>query len=162
MAQGRLYTIQFGAQAVTAAIDFLELLVPSDAVMALREVRITQSTEAGDAASEQLRFQIKRATGTYTSGSGGAVSTLNKVQTGDAAAGITGEQLNTTQAAAGTGALTTLLEEAENVHNGWLHKPPPDERLIFSPGEACVISLPAAPADSVSFSLYALVEEIGG
>ena len=159
---GRLYVIPFEAQAVSAAIDFFEIVAPSDAVMKLREVRITQSSEAGDAASEQLRFQIKKATGSYTSGSGGSAGSVNKMQTGDAAAGITAEVNNTTQAVAGTGTLTTLQPECENVHNGWLHKPPPDERIPFSPSEACIISLPAAPADEVTFSGYAIVEEIGG
>lgn len=161
MPTGRLYTCQFGAVAATTAIDFFELVCPADAVMIVREVRISQSTEAGDAQSEQLRFQIKRGIGS-TSGSGGASGTLNKVHTGDAAAGITAETNNTTQAIAGGGSLTILQEECENVHNGWLHAPPPDERLVFSPSEVCIIAMPSTPADSISFSGYVLVEELGG
>lgn len=161
MSMGRLYLVNVTAEAETVAVDFFEINVPSDAVVILREVRITQSTEAGDAASEQIRFQIKRGVGS-TSGSGGASATFNKLQTGDAATGMTGEQMNTTQAVAGGGSLTTLIEECENVHNGWLYAPPPDERLVFSPGEEILVSLGSAPADSISWSAYCLLEELGG
>ncbi len=163
MALGRLYKLAHTI-AVTAPIDFYELIVPSDAVVILRSVRITQSTEAGDSMSEQIRFQIKRGVGS-TSGSGGSAlvaGDFEKVQTGDAATGVTGEKDNTTQGTAGGGSLDILLEEADNVHNGWLHAPPPDERFIFSPGEEIYISSPTTPLDSITFSVDVLFEEIGG
>jgi hypothetical protein len=161
MSLGRLYTVQFNSVAVTAVQDLFELVVPSDAVMVLRSIRITQESDAGDSASEQLAFQIKRGVGS-TSGSGGTVPSVNKIQTGDAAAGITAEANNTTQAIAGGGSLTTLLEECENIHAGWLHAPPPDERFIFSPSEVCIIALQTTPADSLTMSGTVVVEEIGG
>lgn len=157
---GRKYVINFASQAETAAFDALEITVPSDAVMVLHEVRITQSSDAGDAESEQLLFTLKRGIGA-TSGSGGASVTPQKLETGDAAAGITAEHTNTTQATAGGGSLTTLLTEAENVHMGWLHAPPPNRCFVFSPSEIAVVSVDA-PADSLTFSGYAIVEEIGG
>ena len=159
---GRFYTLPIAFTAQTVAVDLAEIVVPADAVMVLHEIKITQSTEFGDAAAEMLEFAIKRATGSYTSGSGGNSGvTLNKHQTGDAAAGITAETQNTTQAVAGSGALTTLLSVAEHVANGWHYLPTPEARIVFSPAEACVISM-AAPDDSVTVGGYVVVEEIGG
>lgn len=161
MALGRLYTIQFNSVAATVVQDLFEIITPADAVMVLRSVRITQESDAGDAESEQLAFQIKRGVGS-TSGSGGTTPSVVTMQKGDAAAGITAEANNTTQAVAGGGSLTVLLEECENIHSGWYHAPPPDERFVFSPGDECIISLETAPADSLTISGYAIVEEIGG
>lgn len=157
---GRMYSIPLSAVAVTAAQDLWEIVVPADAVMRLHEVKVTQGSDAGDSASEQLRFTVKRVTGSPTSGSGGSAGTLVKHCTGDAAAGITAETNNTSRLSGGTS--TTLVDVAENVHNGWHYLPTPEARIDFSPSEYCVIGLETAPADSLTMSGYAIVEEIGG
>lgn len=162
MAYGRLYIGTFQNQSVSAAVDFFEIAVPSDATYELVEVRITQISEFGDAAQEQLRFTIKKGISANT-GSGGTAMTLNKFSTGDAAAGSSWSRyINTTQIAAGGGSVTVLLEEDENIHNGWLHSPPEDRRFTFSPSETIAIGLAEAPDDAISFSGYIIVKEIGG
>ena len=159
---GRMYTIPFDSFNSTTADDFFEILVPSDSIMILHEIKVTQSSDAGDAESEQIEFTIKRGVGSITSGSGGASQTPVKMQTGDAAAGITAEVKNTTQASAGTGSLTTLMTINENIHAGLHYLPTPECRLVFSPSEYCIVSITTAPADSLTFDGYAIVEEIGG
>src|SRR4051812_41482079 len=137
---GRRYTVPFTATAVTAAVDAFELLAATGKPFILREVVIAQSSDYGDAQAEGLSVLIKRATGAYTSGSGGSPVTRTK-NTNTAASGITAEVLNTTQAAAGSGALTTIRAEAFNVQSGYQFLPTPEqanEAYLFLPTEACV------------------------
>jgi len=160
---GRVYHVPFSATAVTAAVDVFEVLAASGKAFALTEVVISQSSDYGDAAAEGLSVLIKRATGTYTTGSGGSTVTPAKSLTQDAAAGPTAKILNTTQASAGTGALTTLRAEAFNVQRGYSYRPlqnfpGTDQRLTFAPGEACIVST-TAPADSLTISGTLVFEE---
>lgn len=156
---GRKYSIN-ASGSETAAGDFLEILCPADAAMILHQVTITQSTDAGDAASEQLRMQISRVTGTPTSGSGGGTPTPIPLSSGDAAAGITAESFNTTDLSGGTSVI--LHDESFNVMAGMNYLPIPEDRPEFAPSTRCLIALASAPADSVTFQVTAIVEEVGG
>ena len=160
---GRIYHVPFSATAVTLAVDVFELLAASTKSIALCEVVLSQSSDYGDAAAEGLSVLIKRAAGTYTSGSGGSTVTPAKSIATDVAAGPTAEVLNTTQATANTGTLTTLRAEAFNVQMGYAYRPLVsfpgiDTRLVFAPGEACVVSI-SAPADSITLSGTLVFEE---
>jgi len=157
---GRIYTIVFDQVAVTAVQDLFELLVPADSVMVLHRLEVTQDTEEGDTEDEQLHITIRRVTGSPTSGSGGTAPTPRPVQEGDAASGITSEVNNTTQLSGGTNVV--LKAESFNVRNGLDYFPPPEQRYIFSPSTRCLVELETAPADSITMSGTATVEEIGG
>lgn len=158
--RGRIYTISFNRVAVTAVQDLFEILVPSDAVMVLHRLTISQDSDAGDSEDEQLPISIRRVTGAPSSGSGGSTPTPRPVQTGDSAAGITAEANNTTQLSGGTNVV--LHAEAFNIRGGLDYFPPPEHRFIFSPSERCLIELEIAPADSLTMSGTVVVEEIGG
>lgn len=159
---GRVYIAQFAGSAKTAAGDLFEVICPADAVLIIHEIRITQSTEAGDAQSEQMQVTVKRASGTYTSGSGGGSATAVPVSFGDPAFGGTVETNNSTPASAGTGALTTLMTISENVHNGFHYLPTPETRIQISPSQALVVALASTPADSITFDGVVVFEELGG
>lgn len=156
---GRKYRISFTGYSLTAAGDFFEILAATGKPFKLLCVRITQSTEFGDAAAEQLKFEIKRASGSYTSGSSGSSFTPAPLDSTVAAAGATAEIKNTTQLAAGSGTLTTIMTINEHVANGLNYLPTPECQEVFRPAECAVISLGAAPADSVTFDGYAIIEE---
>lgn len=157
---GRKYTISTGFQSVSVAQDLLEITVPADAAMILKRIELSQSSEAGADEDEKVQMFIKRGAG-HTAGSGGSAVTPAKLETGDAAAGITAARNNTTQAAAGSGALDTLHPFALNVLAGHDETPIPELNIVFSPGQACVISI-AAPADAITLNCTVWVEEIGG
>lgn len=159
---GRRYKSSFQNVSVSAAQDFFEILAPADMCLLLEEIHITQSSDAGDAESEQLRFQIKRASGSYTSGSGGSTPTPQKTSFGDAASTVTSEANNGTQAVAGTGALDILEEHCENIHNGFHYIAPQGREHEFSPSQAIIISLPAAPGDALTMSGVCTFVEVGG
>lgn len=144
----------------TAAGDMLEMLAPADAALVLHSLHISQSTEAGDAASEQLTVSLKRITGAPTSGSGGSAVTPIALQGGNAAAGGTYESFNTTDLAGGTS--TTLHTESFNVHNGLSIVWTPETRPIISPSTRALLTLDSTPADSVTFQVTAYFEELGG
>ena len=156
---GRMYRVSFTAYSLTAAGDFFEIVAASNKPIRLHEVVITQSTEAGDAAAEQMKIEIKRATSGFTSGSGGSSGTVTPLDSADAAAGATAEVKNTTQAAAGSGALTTIQTRNVHVANGFHYLPTPECQEVFRPTEACIVSLGAAPADSITFDGHAIFEE---
>lgn len=154
---GRIYTVEFEAVAVTAQVDFFELTPADDKPLELVQLVLTQSTELGDAAEEQLRFRVIR--GHATSGSGGAASTPAPLAATGQAAGFTAETNNTTIASAGTA--VNLWSETFNVRSGldriWL----PDARPGGSQASLLVVRLMAAPADSITFSGTLVVEEYG-
>lgn len=156
---GRMYSVPFSATAVSAAVDCFEVLASSAKPFFLHEVVLAQASDYGDAQAEGLSVLIKRATGSYTSGSGGSTVTPAKHLTNDAAAGPTAEVNNTTQASAGSGALTTVRAEAFNVQAGYQYLPPPEQRLFFLPAEAVVVSI-TAPADAITLSGTLVFEEM--
>ena len=162
MSDGRSFTVSFEAVAVTAEVDFFELLVPSTSVLRLIEVHIGQESEEGDAQAEVLAYKIVYGAGSVTSGSGGSTSTPTPTQEGFGSSGVTVETNNTTKMTAGSGTLTTKWSDAFHVAAG-LHWPPkPKMELEVSPGERITIELAEAPADSITFNGTVGFELIGG
>ncbi len=161
---GRFYSIPITRQAVSTIIDLWELLAASGKPFYLHEIRLGQASDYGDAAAEGLAIEIKRGIGN-TSGSGGSSGTAQKHATNDAAGGVTAEILNTTQAVAGGGSLTTIQSDAFNAQAGYQYLPPPEQRLLFLAAESCIISLQGAsgtagPADELTVSGNVIIEEL--
>lgn len=157
----RCYAVSFAATAETVAVDFFELIAGANCGIGLVALDIGQTTELGDAQEEQLSWYIKRASGSYTSGSGGNSSVARPpVRSGDAAATFTAETLNTTQIAVGSGTLTTVHQGSYNIRSGlppiWI----PETVITAKASEALAIGLAAAPADSVTFVGTAYVVEL--
>src|SRR5689334_2124266 len=111
----RAYSVQFEAVAVSAAVDFFELTPADDKPVKIIGLFLSQSSDAGDAQDELLRYQVIR--GHTTSGSGGASPTPVPLgSSAGAAAGFAAETNNTTIASSGT---TTLLHsDTFNVRAG--------------------------------------------
>jgi len=159
---GRRYTAQVNGVAVTAAQDVFEIAAPADAVVVVHGWSLLQTTDVGDAAEEVLLVSTVRGVGSVTSGSGGSTPTAQPLEDGDAAFGGTVEANNTTRMAAGTGTLETLEQHGWNVRIPLVHFYPPELRPVISPSNRWTLSLPAAPADSITTSACVWFEEIGG
>lgn len=159
---GNVYSCSFSAVAVTAQVDFFELLCPTDAVLEILSVDVDQSTEAGDAQAEMLAYKIVRGHGSVTSGSGGAAGVIKSMNKGAVASGVTAETNNTTKMAVGTGTLHTMDAGAFHVAAGLHYKPLPEERIYVSPGDRITVELATTPADSISFSGTIRWRELGG
>ena len=158
MIPGRLYSANFNDVTVTAAQDFFELNVPSDAVVALMEIHLSQQTELGDAQEEQLNILVK--TGATTSGSGGTTPTAVPRSLGDPAFGGTVEVNNTTKASTGT--IVTHMAEWWNIRIPYDKIFTPESWIMVSPSARLTIELVGAPADAVDISGWILFAEIGG
>lgn len=157
----RVYTVLFAASAQTNAVDWFELIAGSTTGIALLGIDIGQTTELGDAAEEQIDWYIKRASGSYTSGSGGNTGVARSpVRAGDAAATFTAESLNTTKIAVGTGTLTTMHNSAFNLRTGLLQYWTPETAISCSASQAIAIGMTGNPADSVTWVGTAYVAEL--
>lgn len=159
MAAGRRYVSILDSVAVTTAIEFFWLGAPTDAVVYLEEVNLTQDTSE---ISEQLVLSLARTT--TDSSAGGSANTPNPLEVGDPAFGGT---VRTAVAAASSADTTMIRQESQNVLNGWLWKGSYEEPiLVMSPtaGTAgrMVIRLVNAPGASLNFSGYIVFREIGG
>jgi hypothetical protein len=155
---GRRYTVQFNGVAVTAQQDLFELVAPADAVVIIHDIHLSQLTEVGDAAEEQLSILLK--SGQTTSGSGGSAPTAIPIEFGDAAFGGTCEANNTTKASAGT--IVTHLAWNWNVRMPFDVVFTPETRPVLSPSRRGTLELATTPADSITMSGSMTIEEIGG
>lgn len=160
---GLMYTGVFKAIAVTAQQDFFELKASAAASVRIHAWLLSQETEFGDGAEEQLRLTTNRGSGSVTSGSGGSTDTPKPLIRGATAFGGVLEINNTTKLAVGSGTLLTDME----VHN-WNERMPyqmiytPELRPIIMPGEYWTLELETTPADSVTISGTIWFEAEGG
>ena len=154
MPTGLIYTVTMDAIAVTAAKDLMRIKVPTDAVGIIHRVKVSQSTEEGDAESEMLPIQLQTSS---TDGTGTA-ATPKKTQGGFPAAGSTA----VVDLSADTTLTDILYRESENVMQGWLWEWIPEDMPVISPGGRFVVRLDAAPTDSITFSVVVTIEELGG
>jgi len=155
---GRMYTATFSAVAVTAQQDLFEIVAPSDAVVILHGLYLSQSSDVGDAAEELLQVAIK--SGATTSGSGGSAVTPAPLALGDAAFGGTVEANNTTKASTGT--IVTHHKESFNIRTGLAYVPTPEARKVLSPSARLTVELMTTPGDSLTMDGTIVFEEIGG
>lgn len=157
----RFYTVSFSAVGVTAVQDLFELKAgASVSRLILHGFEVFQSS---DTDAEVLRVTVKRRTSGYTSGSGGSTATPRPGYNAETAATFTAEINNTTQASDGTGAVVTLVETGWYNLNPCIWTPPSDQFVVdCGTSQALLISLETAPADSLTMSGTAYVEEIIG
>ena len=150
---GRLVIIDTGYQTVgTAVQDLLEVKLGTAQAGFVIGVRVMQSSEEASTEAEEVQINLKRATGSFTSGSGGGTATVVKGQSGDAAHGLaTNERNNTTQAVVGTGTLDVWEPGVFNVLAGeWEFSPTPEQMLPLGPSEAIIVSMDEAVADAMT------------
>ena len=153
-----IFTATFSAVAVSAEQDVFELVAHASTRVAIREVRLGQYTDFGDAAAEILSVQIIR--GYTTSGSGGAAVTPANISShsGAKTAVSTVERNNTTVATAGTAVI--LVSDVFNVQAGWWYRPGDDERIIVDNSSRVVVRI-TVPADALTMNGTLVFEEVG-
>lgn len=153
---GRIYRIPFSG-AVTAQVDIFEIVAASTKTVELLEFMLTQSTELGDAAEEQLLLHLK--TGMTVSGSGGSAPTPIPSHLGSAAFAGTAEVLNTTKS--GTGTIVTHESYSWNIRVPFPRIYTPETTIWLAPSARMALELATTPADSVSVAGYAIIREVG-
>jgi hypothetical protein len=154
-----MYAATFAGVAVTAQQDFFEVTAPSDAIVVIHSVEITQSTDVGDAAAEGLSILHKR--GATATGTGGSQAvTPAPLEFGFAAAGGVTDTNNTAKASGGT--IVTLHASNWIIQQPYLWLPTPEMRHVLSPSQRYTVELATTPADSITVSGTLVFEEIGG
>lgn len=152
----KVYTVVFGGVAATAQQDLFEITPADDRPIEILGLHLSQTTELGDAAEEQLRIAVIR--GHTTSGSGGSAPTPQLTDPRDSAAGFTAEVNNTTIASAGTS--VTLHEDSWNVRVPYAHYWPPECAIGADQGNTTiVVRLLTTPADSITINGTLYVRE---
>ena len=152
---GRVYEVPFAAVSVSAVQDLLSVQSTSGMAFRLLEIVLGQITIT---TVEALNLSIKRFSGAYTIGSGGASVTPAKHNFGDAAATVTGRRNDTTQTTGGTS--VTLRADAYNEINGYQYLGIPDKEIIIAPSQALVLSLDTVPGAARTMSGAILIEEL--
>lgn len=152
-----IYSAVVSQVAVSAAQDVFEVVAGSQSRVRLREIRLGQFTDFGDAAAEVLSVQLIR--GYTTSGSGGgAITPVNlEGHSGAPAATSTVERNNTTLAQDGTGVV--LISDVWNISSGWWYYPPEEEMPILDKSQRLVVRI-SAPADEITVNATLVFEEI--
>jgi hypothetical protein len=157
MSNGRIYSIQFDANAETAVHDVFEIVAASDRMVEILSFHLSQITVTGDASEELLLVQYK--SGQTTTGSGGAAVTPVPRLLDDVASGATCAYANTTQATGGT--IVTHFATYWNVRmplDIWL---PPEQTLWLRPSQRGTWSIDTTPAASTTMTATCTFREVG-
>jgi hypothetical protein len=158
-----IFTATIVAQAVTLACDIFEITSPSTSRIRIREIRLGQYTDFGDAAAEILSVQVIRGHRVAGSNAGPTTVTPRNIHgwagaPTDAASVIraydTGVATDT-----GSGA-QVLISDAWNVQAGWWYYPPEEEMIILETSQRLVVRL-SVPADALTLNGTLVYEIIG-
>lgn len=156
--KGGAYAVAFEDVAVTAVQDFFEITVPAGLQYVIHEVRVSQSSDAGDAEAEQLIFKIKRWWNGQSSGSGGSTATPGAVHGRDRTRTAPADwEINNTTQMSGSNSLL-LYVTCEDVQVGLEYKPKKRFEPICIAGESFTVSLENTPADELTMSGVVIFE----
>lgn len=152
-----MQTAQFNGVAITAQQDLFQLVPPSTKYVKIYMVKLTQTTEVGDAQEENLSILFKR--GQTTTGSGGSTPAIVPLSGQDAVGTTVVLANNTTKATAGT--IVTFDSDVWYERSPYLWLPVPEARPIISASVRMTIELATTPADSITANGFILFEELG-
>lgn len=132
---GRMYTIAIIGRVLSAAnppLDLCSIKAADQQPFQIHKVKVTQITEAGDAAAEMIRLELTERTGSVTEGSGGTTTTPAPENPGDTAFGGTVRLDDTTQASGGTAVTRGVASFHVATGAEWIFLP--KEEKWFLPG----------------------------
>lgn len=152
MYQNRVYTAVFERVAVTAAQDLFELVASANAELRLKRLQISQDSDQGAAAAQEM-LDVLIHSGT-TSGSGGSTVVPNP-QNQSAAFGGTCEANNTTQSTEGV----IKWAHSFDIWNGLDIQWEKGEYIYIPRSGRINIELQAAPQDELTMSGTLTFEE---
>jgi hypothetical protein len=151
-----VFTATFSAVSVSAAQDLFELVTSATNRLRIREIRISQHSDFGDAQSELIQVTLVR--GNTVAGSGGSAVTPRNLEPWSRAAVTTAAANNTTVASSGG---VVMLADAWNVAAGWLYAPSAEERIRVDINSRFCVRI-TAPTDALTVNGTIVFEEIGG
>lgn len=150
----RRFTIQGNYGSVSAAQDCLRITAPTNGVLRLIEAHVTNDT---DETSEMLPFAVYRAS---DNGTGTAANVANlESSTQDSLGAIGGfSAVYNLSGATTKSPSAALVRESVNILSGFHYVPVPEARPVASGNGRLVLRLETAPTNTLSLSVYAIVE----
>lgn len=136
------YKASFVATSMSAAQDVFSILCPTGKRIAIKDIRIGQYSDFGDAQAENIGVNIYRGN---TVGSGGSAITPANVKSWGPSSGATVRKNDTTPGSGGT----LMHADVWNVAAGFWEYPQKSERLWLDAGERLSIQI-TAPSDAVT------------
>lgn len=140
--------------AVTTGQDLIQIAGNASCIAAIHEIRIGQSTDAGDADAGMVRYRISRCT---TLGTGG-VAESEQVLIPSAYTVL--NSILTDNSSAATG-LTLLHTDTFNIQSGLLYLPAPEARIVVPAVATEGVVLAFTSTVAATFSCSIVWEEIG-
>ncbi len=147
---GDMYTVSFQDVAVSAIQDFFQIEAVTKRAI-IHAIFLSQNSDVGDAAAENLTIVIRRVTDALTN-----VTAEVKLDQGSPAA-LADLNVNDT---------TPLATSPENIHvECWnialpfVLMPPPEMRIIVPVDDTVTVWLPTAPSDELTMSGVMYFEE---
>jgi hypothetical protein len=148
---GRIVILDTGYQTVSVVQDLLEAKLGTGQAGYILRAKIMQSSDEAAAEAEELKVTIKKATCSFTGGSGGGTATIVTPSNSLAHGLATLERNNTTQAVINTGTLEELEPGVFNVLAGeWEFTPTPEMTYPIGPSEAAILSIEETPTDALT------------
>lgn len=152
---GQVYSVRFEQVSVSVAQALFTIGAPANVRLRLREVRVGQTSDVGDAASEILSVRlIRNATALATEG--GHVVVPQNLQPW-ARASVATVKANVTAFATAGG--KCLLADTMNIAAGWWYYPPDCEKIWIADSGNLQICI-SAPADALTMNGTAIFEEM--
>lgn len=139
----RMYSVSFTDVAVSAAQDLFQIEAVTNNVV-LHACYVSQNSDVGDTAAENLTIRIRRVTDALTN-----VTAEAQLDLGDAAALA---DLNVNDTTPLTTGAETVHVECWNIAQTWVWLPPPELRIVMQVLDVIVVNLVAAPADALTMS----------
>jgi len=149
---GRIYTVSFEDIGVSLAQDFFQIEAVTVPAI-IHAVYLSQNSDVGDAAAENLTVRFRRVTDALTN-----VTAEAQLDTGDSAANA---DLNVNDTTALVTGAQTVHAECWNIAMPFIYLPPPELRIVVPVGDVVTVNLPTAPTDALTMSGVMYFEEIG-
>jgi len=155
---GPVFTAPFSAQTLTTNDqDLFCLTASTDSRVVIREIRLGQYTEFGDAQAELLSLTMM--VGSTAASSGTAITPRN-VKTHTGAPTAASAVLGPSTGLSSTASANVHWADSWNVAAGLLYSPLPPERMVIQPGEIFNLRM-TAPADTLTLNGTLVFQEIG-
>jgi hypothetical protein len=160
----RLYSVTYNGTLTNAGgnSDLLSVQPADDRPVRLVSMILSNLSEVGDTAEENLRITVNRFPATFTVGSGGSSITA-AAPISDAGGTVWGftARCNDTTVAATSGTIQTLYDLGWNERNTpWDYRFPTDDEMVKAKQtEALVVRSESTPADDLTISLTFVLEE---
>lgn len=156
---GPIFSAAFSAAAMSSAgpSDLFHITASGNARVAIKEIRLGQYSEFGDAQAELLSLLLL--VGTTSAAVGSTITPRNILRhTGAPAAGTAVSAPSTTLSS--TASATMMIADSWNVEAGYWLCPAPRDCIVLNPGQRAVLRM-STPNDPLSLNGTIMFQEIG-